>query len=70
MPLYEYQCMTCGKQFEKMVSFAQAGQKPECPECHSNDTQKRLSLFASTGSSANSSGVALSRSCGSNGRFT
>ncbi len=68
MPLYEYQCKTCGKQFEKMVSFAEADHKPECPHCHSNDTQKRLSLFASTGSSA--SGTALTSSCSSSGRFT
>jgi len=68
MPLYEYQCKTCGNQFEKMVSFAEADHKPECPRCHSNETQKRLSLFASAGSST--SGATLTSSCGSGGRFT
>ncbi len=68
MPLYEYKCNTCGKQFEKMVSFAEANHKPECPNCHSNDTQKRLSLFVSAGSST--TGATFSSSCGSSGRFT
>ncbi len=68
MPLYEYQCIACGKQFEKMVSFAEADHKPECPDCHSNNTQKRLSLFASAGSST--TGTTLTNNCSSHGRFT
>lgn len=70
MPLYEYRCNTCGKQFEKMVSFAEADHKPECPECRSKDTQKRLSLFAAAGSSTAGTGATLSSNCGSGGRFT
>ncbi len=56
MPLYEYHCNTCGENFEKMVRFSEQEQEqaPECPQCHSRDTRKRISLFASRGFSSSS----------------
>ena len=54
MPLYEYHCNTCGENFEKMVRFSEQELAPECPECHSRDTRKRISLFASRGFSSSS----------------
>ncbi len=62
MPLYEYHCNTCGENFEKMVRFAEQEQAPECPECHSRDTRKRISLFASRGFSPSSFGSGASGS--------
>lgn len=32
MPLYEYQCKSCGHRFEKIQSFS-APEEKECPEC-------------------------------------
>ena len=52
MPLYEYHCHTCGANFEKMVRFSEQEQAPECPQCKSRDTRKRISLFAGAGSSS------------------
>ena len=43
MPLYEYQCQSCSKEFELLV---RGSETPECPSCRSTDLQKRLSVFA------------------------
>lgn len=43
MPLYEYACKHCNRQFEALVRSAET---PECPSCHSRDLERRLSVFA------------------------
>jgi putative FmdB family regulatory protein len=43
MPLFEYECRGCGKQFEFLT---REGQAPACPSCKGADLQKRLSAFA------------------------
>ena len=35
MPIYEYECLTCGTQFEKRQSFSDAPEA-ECPNGHNN----------------------------------
>jgi len=40
MPIYEYECLTCGTQFEKRQSFNDAPEA-ECPNGHS-DTRRLL----------------------------
>ncbi len=46
MPIYEYDCETCGARFDKLV-FLTAQPKPvDCPECSSDQVSKRLSLIA------------------------
>jgi putative FmdB family regulatory protein len=70
MPLYEYVCKACGQEFEKMVRITEADTLPECPTCQSRRTQKRLSTFATRGSSQSGSSTAGASSCNSSGRFT
>jgi len=43
MPIYEYCCQICGKQYEKLV---RSGETPPCPACHSTEVRKLLSGFA------------------------
>ena len=43
MPLYEYACKTCDKQFEVLV---RASETPECPVCHGTALERRMSVFA------------------------
>ena len=40
MPLYEYVCEGCGKEFEEMVSLNAAA--PNCPSCAKADQVKRV----------------------------
>jgi len=70
MPLYEYHCRSCGKDFEKMVRFSEADMLPDCPECRCRDTRKKISLFASQGSASSRGGLNASAGCAPSGRFT
>ena len=44
MPFYEYECKSCGYQFEKLLKFSQCDEVQECPECNSKETKKLISL--------------------------
>ena len=46
MPIYEYQCESCGEKFEKLVRTMKGEPKVECPGCKSNQTTRDLSVFA------------------------
>jgi putative FmdB family regulatory protein len=71
MPIYEYQCIDCGKDFEKLVRFSDPNiNTPECPGCQSNNTQKRLSTIAAYSSNHSSGGYSSGSSCGSSGGFS
>jgi putative FmdB family regulatory protein len=43
MPLYEYACRACGREFEYLT---RADQTPSCPSCSSTELDKQLSVFA------------------------
>jgi putative FmdB family regulatory protein len=43
MPLFEYECRACGRQFEYL---SRSSEKARCPSCDSLDLQKLLSVFA------------------------
>jgi putative FmdB family regulatory protein len=66
MPLFEYECRACGRQFEFLT---RAGQSPACPSCASAELQKQLSAFAvgSGSTSAAFSGPQPMGPCGSCG---
>ncbi|BCA80038.1 zinc ribbon domain-containing protein [Desulfuromonas sp. AOP6] len=61
MPIFEYQCQTCGQIFEKIRSTSSEHEK--CPKCDGVAVRK-VSITAASSSSAPSSSAA----CGS-GRF-
>jgi len=63
MPIYEYACNDCGNQFEILV---RSGDTPACPSCHSNQLEKQLSVFATTGNSTKGA-PAMPGPCGSCG---
>jgi putative FmdB family regulatory protein len=45
MPLYDYECRSCGHEFETLV---RTGSTPECPKCHGHDLERQLSTFMMT----------------------
>ena len=49
MPIYEYACKACGHNFETLV---RSDTVPQCPECHSTELNKQLSVFATTAASS------------------
>jgi len=61
MPIYEYACNDCEKQFEALV---RSDTVPECPNCHSKELEKQLSVFATTATSSETAPTAPSQ-CGS-----
>ena len=52
MPIYEYRCQDCGKQFEKLVRRAADVQEIECPSCGQKHLKQELSTFAAHANSA------------------
>ncbi|MFW5713433.1 MAG: FmdB family zinc ribbon protein [Brevefilum sp.] len=68
MPIYEYHCNDCGKEFEKLMGFSDPRvNAPECPDCQSGNTHKRLSTVASfTRGNSQSSNTS---NCGTSGGF-
>ena len=65
MPLYEYACRQCANEFEALV---RASETPNCPSCHSDDLQRKLSVFAAHTAGAGAQGAMPSMgSCGSCG---
>ncbi|MBU0986260.1 MAG: zinc ribbon domain-containing protein [Proteobacteria bacterium] len=59
MPIYEYECSDCGKEFERLVFGSEV---PDCPACQSKKVNKLMS--ASTFFSKSSSGLTQSTSSG------
>ena len=46
MPMYEYQCEKCGKDFDVLVkTMAESEKSQPCPHCQSKKTQRRQSVF-------------------------
>ena len=60
MPIYEYECNACGKEFELLVRNSSPA--PECPGCKGTQLRKKLSAFAAITGSA-SAQAELPASC-------
>ena len=44
MPIYEYICLDCKKEYEILRSFNEADQSLDCDECGSENVKRKLSL--------------------------
>ncbi|MBZ4642703.1 MAG: hypothetical protein PWQ25_1557 [Deferribacteres bacterium] len=60
MPIYEYECKECKNSFSKLV--IKQDTKVECPNCKSDNVEKKMSKISSL-----SSGNTSTASCGSSG---
>ncbi len=52
MPIYEYACQECGREFELLVSSERSADNQTCPHCASDQLTRKFSIFASPSSSA------------------
>ena len=67
MPIYEFKCGACGKEFEKLCAVGK-DRRIQCPECGGRRSERRFSLFGvrSSGRATAASGSKAScSSCGS-----
>ena len=67
MPIFEYLCQDCGREFE---TFVTGDRKPSCPACHSANLGKLLSAPGMVGAgerSASSSTQPPFGGCGAGG---
>ena len=62
MPLYEYTCRSCSRQFEELIF---GNDQPQCPGCHSPDVERMISVIAATHNDKSS--VAPTGPCGTCG---
>ena len=44
MPIFEYLCKSCNRQFEVLMNGGSP--KPQCPLCHSRELEQQFSAFA------------------------
>jgi len=58
MPIYEFECLECGVEFEKLMRKTEAASEVVCPVCDSLRIDEKISTFASfvKGGSAGSFG--------------
>jgi len=45
MPIYEYICLDCRKEYEILRSFNEADQSIACNECGGENVKRKLSVF-------------------------
>ena len=64
MPLYEYRCLSCKHEFEKIRPFSKADDEALCPEC-GHISCRILSPFACFSKSADGTSTAIAGSGGS-----
>ena len=64
MPIYEYRCQDCDRDFELLV---RSDTVLQCPHCASAQLDKKLSVFATAGSDAEAEAMAAIGPCGSCG---
>jgi putative FmdB family regulatory protein len=59
MPIYEYICIKCDHEFEKLVF---GNQTVQCPKCNSEDIKKKFSVFGMSGVENPTSGCSSCKS--------
>jgi len=48
MPMYEYHCEGCGKDFEEQQSLSFNAAETECPYCYTKKASRKISSFSSS----------------------
>ncbi len=57
MPLFEYVCLNCGTEFERLVFRSSGEANAACPACKSPRLEEKVSSFASVSKGGSSTGA-------------
>ncbi|MCL4813465.1 MAG: zinc ribbon domain-containing protein [Vicinamibacteraceae bacterium] len=63
MPMFEYRCRACGREFEKLILSTRQAPDVACPGCESAEVERLLSTFgvgSGGGSSSRSAPIRFS----------
>jgi putative FmdB family regulatory protein len=60
MPIFEYQCCSCGEKFEKLVRRVEDAGEAGCPSCGEHHLEQQYSTFAARAGSSQTSSDAPS----------
>lgn len=63
MPIFEFQCPSCGHQFEELILGGGEAGELQCPKCNKPGVEKLLSVFSSARNTSDSSALS-GTSCG------
>ena len=55
MPIFEFTCLDCGKEFECLVMKSSESHEVQCPACKSSKLEEKISSFASVSDGSGSS---------------
>jgi putative FmdB family regulatory protein len=64
MPLYDFQCKTCGSAFEELVRGSLDQADLACPRCESPEIVREISLIAPRSREAPPTRLSAASSCG------
>ena len=53
MPIYEYSCRLCGREFEMFRAITSDDSTVRCPSCDGNDVRRKISGFIGRGNAGN-----------------
>jgi len=65
MPIYEYICLDCKKEYEILRSFNEADQPTDCDNCGGENVKRKLSVAYAHSGGSSVSGMSGSVGCGS-----
>jgi putative FmdB family regulatory protein len=46
MPIYDWKCRTCEKEFEAIAPMSEDGSRMTCPRCKAKGAEKQMSAFS------------------------
>jgi len=65
MPIFEYKCLKCEAEFERLVFSVSHENGIHCPDCQSHDVERLFSSFNGVSRSSDGSTRSLSSGCSS-----
>jgi len=65
MPIFEYKCLKCESEFEKLVFGAASANEILCPDCQSDEVEQLFSCFNGVTRSGDGTTKSMSSGCSS-----